>query len=321
MGGCSQFHVVANSNQEINNIGAAIKQVSGETNVDARFILSILLQESNGMYCTKNLSKSSLNLLGCVRAPTTNYGVRNPGLMQSHDGTGTCNDNGRVQNPCPANTIVQMVRDGVAGTAAGDGLVQTLKQAPGSGAAKYYGAARIYNSGSIAPSGDLGQGIATKCYSSDIANRLLGWVYSNKACPLDGGSSAPSVPVTNPSPAPSTPAPLQPISYGPPFEATSPTPNSSSPPHTDAASVFGPATAKAPAVDTVSTTTKAISNRLAPGVTSNCAQYYNIQSGDFCLKVSDKFNMSFATFRTLNTGVDVACSNLWLGYDYCVKAL
>jgi LysM repeat protein len=269
------------------------------------------------MVCIVPISStdSFLNFIGCVRAPTTNYGVRNPGLMQSHDGAGTCNDRGSIQNPCPANTIVQMIRDGVAGTAAGDGLVQTMKQAPGSGAARYYGAARIYNSGSIAPSGDLGAGIATKCYSSDIANRLLGWVYSNKACPLDGGSPAPSVPVVHPSSAP-----LQPSSYDRPSAPSNPSPVSSSPPHINVASYLGPAMAKAPALGTTTNTAKAVSNKLAPGVTANCAQYYNIQSGDFCLKVSEKFNMSFATLRTLNTGIDIACSNLWLGYDYCVKA-
>jgi hypothetical protein len=227
---------------------------------------------------------------GCVRAPTTNYGVRNPGLMQSHDGTGTCNDAGTVQNPCPANTIVQMIRDGVAGTASGDGLVQTLKRAPSARAAAYYGAARIYNSGSIATSGDLGAGIATKCYSSDIANRLLGWVYANKACSLDGAPSIPSPP-----PASSPLASAHPVLAVPlPSEK------------------LASGSSKQPT---------AAASRLAPGVTTNCAQYYNIQPGDFCLKISGKFNLTFDQLRTLNTGIDTACSNLWLGYDYCVKVL
>ena len=52
------------------------------TGVDHRFILAVIMQESGG----------------CVRAPTTNYGVRNPGLMQDHNGSGTCNENGNVQN-------------------------------------------------------------------------------------------------------------------------------------------------------------------------------------------------------------------------------
>lgn len=68
-GGCTQFGVAANSAQEISDIGSGIQQVAGQTGLDSRFILAILLQESNG----------------CTRAPTTNYGVRNPGLMQSHN--------------------------------------------------------------------------------------------------------------------------------------------------------------------------------------------------------------------------------------------
>ncbi|TQS32316.1 hypothetical protein Golomagni_07371, partial [Golovinomyces magnicellulatus] len=84
-----------NSDSEIADIGSAIQQVSGETGVDARFILAIVMQESKG----------------CVRVPTTNNGVVNPGLMQSHNGSGSC----AGQNPCPKDTIVQMIRDGTAG--------------------------------------------------------------------------------------------------------------------------------------------------------------------------------------------------------------
>jgi len=134
---------------------------------------------------------------GCTRAWTTNYGVNNPGLMQSHDGTGSCNlglsnnsvsvtTPGPVKNPCPASDITQMIHDGVMGTPSGDGLKQTLAQAGNTTVARFYRAARIYNSGSVAPSGMLGQGIATHCYSSDIANRLLGKLTGGaSACKLD----------------------------------------------------------------------------------------------------------------------------------------
>jgi hypothetical protein len=44
----------------------------------------------------------------------------------------------------------------------------------------------MYNGGSVDPSGDLGKGCCTKCYASDIANRLMGWVKANHNCPLDG---------------------------------------------------------------------------------------------------------------------------------------
>ena len=49
----------------------------------------------------------------------------------------------------------------------------------------YYRAARLYNSGEIDDSGDLGKGSATHCYVSDIANRLVGWTDSEHGCTLD----------------------------------------------------------------------------------------------------------------------------------------
>ena len=57
---------VDNSQDEINGINSAIQQVSGETGVDTRFILAIVMQESKG----------------CVRAPTTDNGVVNPGTTE-----------------------------------------------------------------------------------------------------------------------------------------------------------------------------------------------------------------------------------------------
>jgi hypothetical protein len=59
-------------------------------------------------------------------------------------------------------------------------------KAAGTDAARYYRASRMYNGGSVDPSGDLGKGCCTKCYASDIANRLIGWVKANHNCPLDG---------------------------------------------------------------------------------------------------------------------------------------
>ncbi|OAA80659.1 Lysozyme-like domain protein [Akanthomyces lecanii RCEF 1005] len=152
---CTGFGQANNSPSESADIKSAIENVAQSSGVDARFILAIVMQESNG----------------CVRAPTTNYGVINPGLMQSHDGSSSCFN----VNPCPKSTIQGMIEDGVNGTPSGDGLKQLLAKAGGNNAAAFYKAARMYNSGSVDPSGDLGKGIATHCYVSDIANRLLGW--------------------------------------------------------------------------------------------------------------------------------------------------
>lgn len=61
---------------------------------------------------------------------------------------------------------------GAAGTASGDSLAQCINQNGLSKVSAFYRAARIYNSGRIDPSGDLGKGYATHCSASDIANRL-----------------------------------------------------------------------------------------------------------------------------------------------------
>lgn len=166
---CRQFNVDVNTHQEISDVYEAIQFVAAATFVDHRFILAVVMQESGG----------------CVRAPTSNYGVPNPGLMQDHNGTASCNNGNKAQKPCPGETITQMVQEGTGGTLWGDGLAQCLNHAGTSDVSAFYMAARLYNSGSIDESWDLGKGIATHCYASDIANRLTGWVQYPKNCTLD----------------------------------------------------------------------------------------------------------------------------------------
>jgi hypothetical protein len=195
---CNDFYNVENnSDQEILDLYNAIKLVSQQTRVDHRFILAAAMQETGG----------------CVRAKTSvspDGTVRNPGILQSFRGNHTCNDDGKVQSPCPNDQIVGMIQDGgkpvfresrhrerltsislaVAGTSAdGHGFAADINaQASIDNIAKsqaYYRAARLYNSGAIDPSGDLGKGSATHCYSSDMANRLLGWTDAPKQCTLD----------------------------------------------------------------------------------------------------------------------------------------
>jgi len=65
---------------------------------------------------------------GCVRVHSTispSAAIHNPGLMQTHNGKGSCNDSAGILTPCPTVQIKQMVRDGASGTADGDGLKQT----------------------------------------------------------------------------------------------------------------------------------------------------------------------------------------------------
>ncbi|KAL8689314.1 MAG: hypothetical protein Q9218_004991 [Villophora microphyllina] len=134
------------SPQEVEFIHQAIETVSGDSGVDVRAILCIIVQESGGN----------------PRIPTTNNGVRNPGLMQSH--------NGAEFNPSdPRGSILQMVRDGTQGTRDGDGLQQLLAKY-----GNYYEAFRGYNSGSV-NKGDLNDPVgATGDYVQKAANRLMG---------------------------------------------------------------------------------------------------------------------------------------------------
>jgi hypothetical protein len=135
---------------------------------------------------------------GCVRAPTSIGFVDNPGLMQDHDGTATCNSNharngeplsdGEASVPCPPDQISAMILEGTAGTPNGDGLATCLNTAAmlgGSGATAYYWAARIYNTGSYTVGSDLSAPVAgTSCYATDVANRLLGWAGTASPCSL-----------------------------------------------------------------------------------------------------------------------------------------
>ncbi|EME40724.1 carbohydrate-binding module family 18 protein [Dothistroma septosporum NZE10] len=171
---CTQWGVDNNSDQENADLKSAIQSVAQSSGVDERFILAIVMQESNG----------------CVRAPTTSYSVSNPGLMQSFEGTATCNPGSSTapqgQTPCPSSSITNMIEQGTNGSKAGDmSLVYALQQAGCDDISKYYKAARIYNSGSIASGGDLGSGVATHCYASDVANRLTGWTTATCGCNLD----------------------------------------------------------------------------------------------------------------------------------------
>jgi hypothetical protein len=170
---CSTYSQPAPTTEEIRDLYNAIQQVAVATKVDHRFILAIIMQESSG----------------CPRAATSTSpsGVKNPGLMQDHNGTNSCNHDGKVQTPCPASTIEAMVNDGTAGTDGGDGLAGIINQiGGGSNVQVYYEAARYYNAGFLDKSGDLGAPGATRCYASDIANRLIGWTTSPRTCDLDG---------------------------------------------------------------------------------------------------------------------------------------
>lgn len=159
-----------NSDEEIGQLWNAIQSAAWQTKVDHRFILAIIMQESQG----------------CVRVITTENGVTNPGLMQSHNGQSSCNGPDGILFPCPTSKIFGMVADGAGGTPDGDGLAGILNTLVSSNDAQgYYKAARQYNTGSIPDPTKLeSKGAANACYASHVANRLTGWVAAASTCTL-----------------------------------------------------------------------------------------------------------------------------------------
>ncbi len=134
------------SDSEIADTKSSIETVARQSGVDVRAILCIIVQESDGN----------------VRVGSTNNGIQNPGIMQSHAGVSF--------NPAnPAGSILQMVKDGTEGTKSGDGLKQCLERY-----GNYYECFRAYNSGSVNKN-DLNDPVgATGSYVRDAANRLMG---------------------------------------------------------------------------------------------------------------------------------------------------
>jgi hypothetical protein len=175
-GSCEEQYGVPNtSEEEVQAIKDSIQAVAAQSGVDHRFILAVIMQESSG----------------CIRVPTSQTDMPNPGLMQSVNGQ-SCNDGaGKVSTPCPDDVICTMIVDGAVGTTDGDGLASCIDQSGWSTDADFYRAARLYNSGEIGVSGKLEDGIATHCYSSDIANRLTGWLADGDStgspCTCDDG--------------------------------------------------------------------------------------------------------------------------------------
>ncbi|KAJ5970970.1 uncharacterized protein N7479_000888 [Penicillium vulpinum] len=341
--GLNQILIAAscdNSDDETSDINTSIKSIAGETGIDARFVLAIVMQESKG----------------CVRVHSTNNGVQNTGLMQSHAGEGSCNKDGNMATPCPSSMIQQMIKDGTAGTTQGDGLKQCFEAQSGAEAAKYYKAARTYNSGSIDSSGNLGQGGATHCYASDIANRVRGWAGDMSECseatigsvtsgsePALGGSDAPSSssssttteqPTETAESTQTSPAPVEPAQPTKTTSSTSTetTTKASRPtwfPHLHVnvaeqtptttpawTTKATPAATTAPAASSSSSATAP----LYPYATPSCQKYYTVSRGDFCDRLTETIGVSFPDLRRLNSGLDEECSDLWLGYQYCIKA-
>jgi hypothetical protein len=257
------------------------------------FILAIVMQESKG----------------CVRAPTTRWSHDNPGLMQSAQGTGTCNPNGNPISPCSSTEIRQMIHDGTNGDGLETTLTQCVADAGTTDDSKWYKAARLYNAGKITDN-NLGIG-PTPCYASDIANRLTS--------PFDGSpcdntvigslsSAQGTVANANTNDTPDEPAPTTTTTVEPASTTTAAAGYSASPAvtPTQTPGVF----AEAPA------TTAAKPDLVIDGAATGCIDYYTPQSGDSCASAP----VDFATLRSLNTQLNSDCTNFWAGYAYCIAA-
>ena len=280
---CSQWGQENNSKEEIAAIKKGIMAVSKESGIAEHFLLTFMMQESKG----------------CVRAPTTNYGVNNPGLMQSFNGKSSCNPDGNGVVPCPDDTIQGMISDG-AGVGLEFGLGQAIKQSGADDVSKYYKAARIYNSGSIAASGNLGDGIATHCYSTDIANRLLGWA-------SDGASGCDE-------------ATIGAQGGGSPSAGASDKPKADKPKTDTTQQTESEPEAEGPSDETPSQGAtgggSSPSGPKAEGAASGCTKWYSVKKGDTCSSAG----VDVAKLTELNTSLKSDCSNLMAGTAYCVAA-
>lgn len=154
-----------NTEDETASLRDAILDVAARSAVDPRLILGVMMQES----------------IGCVRVQTTSFcgtdQCRNPGVMQSHAGPGTCNINGVLTQPCPDGTIRRMIYDGTMGTE--DYNLARLINENGRFpvAQAYWRAARQYNRGRGSIDGSATVNLSDgSFYVSNLANRMCGWV-------------------------------------------------------------------------------------------------------------------------------------------------
>ncbi|KAJ0424778.1 hypothetical protein BJY00DRAFT_308683 [Aspergillus carlsbadensis] len=68
-----------------------------------------------------------------------------------------------------------------------------------------------------------------------------------------------------------------------------------------------------------STTTSLSVGPTQTGTVSGCEQLYTVVDGDGCGTIQSEFDITFAQFYAWNPSIGSDCSNLWLGYAYCVQ--
>ncbi|KAK2782577.1 hypothetical protein FQN53_009710 [Emmonsiellopsis sp. PD_33] len=154
------------SQREIASMKKVIKEVARKSGLDARILLTVIMQESTGNMRTR-----------------AGDGVT-PGIMQAL-GSPSCEH--RPFDGCNENSIRAMIRAGVFGTS----KTQGLKSCYDTHGKSYGPALRCYNSGSIKdPSNLAATNYGTPSYVSDVANRLRG-VAPPESCAFGAPTGSP----------------------------------------------------------------------------------------------------------------------------------
>lgn len=80
-----------------------------------------------------------------------------------------------------------------------------------------------------------------------------------------------------------------------------------------------PGTSGGAPVTTPSSVAAPVPPNLAAGTNTNCSLYYNVSVGDYCSYITVQQGISLKDFYFLNPEINSTdCSNLLLGYSYCV---
>ncbi|KAF7876675.1 hypothetical protein EAF04_001760 [Stromatinia cepivora] len=119
---------------------------------------------------------------------------------------------------------------------------------------------------------------------------------------------------------PDMPAPAAPPAdaRAPPTDAPAPPTNAPAPPKPPTGASITDAPGLTNSTSTTSTTST--TGTVFPGTAVNCTMFYTVLMGDTCQAVGEKTGITFDVLKSLNKGIDAACSNLIVGQALCVKA-
>ncbi|KAL4766809.1 hypothetical protein BDW60DRAFT_212576 [Aspergillus nidulans var. acristatus] len=73
---------------------------------------------------------------------------------------------------------------------------------------------------------------------------------------------------------------------------------------------------------TTPSSTTATATSVAPtqtGYIYGCQEFFTVESGDDCSTMETEFGVTLAQLYEWNPSIGRTCTNLWLGYAYCVK--